>query len=86
MVTYTNFPLLWVLKLQTCISLSTLHYECVSLSHSVRYLLPLESLIKEVVDNLVINIENMEFVSSSTDYEENNSTIIVVTSQRMNST
>ena len=36
MVTFSNFPLLWVSKLQTEIALSTLHYEYVSLSHSVR--------------------------------------------------
>ena len=45
-VTFANYPLLWVSKLQTEIALSTLHSEYVSLSHSVRALLPVKSLIK----------------------------------------
>ena len=51
-VTFANCPLLWVSKLQTEIALSTLHYEYVVLSHSIRALIPLKSLIKEVIDNL----------------------------------
>ena len=54
-VTFANCPLLWVSKLQTDIALSTLHSEYVALSHSVRALLPLNSLIKEVIDNLGID-------------------------------
>ena len=55
---FSNFPLLWVSKLQTEIALSTLHSEYVDLSHSVRVLLSLKSLIKEVIDNLGIDCEN----------------------------
>ena len=62
MVTFSNCPLLWVSKLQTEISLSTLHSEYVVLSHSVRALLPLKSLIKEVIDNLGIDSDNLKFV------------------------
>ena len=39
MVTFTNYPLLWVSKLQKEISLSTLYSEYVALSHSVRALI-----------------------------------------------
>ena len=46
-------------KLQTEIALSTLHSEYVALSHSVRALLPLKSLTKEVIDNLGIDCENL---------------------------
>ena len=35
---FANCPLLWISKLQTEISLSTLHYEYVALSNSVRAL------------------------------------------------
>ena len=86
MVTFSNFPLLWVPKLQTEIALSTIHSEYVAFSHSVRALLPLKSLIKEVIDNLGIDIDNLRFVSSSTIYEENNGAIVVATSLRMNPT
>ena len=71
-VTFANCPLLWVSKLQTEIALSTLHSEYVVLSHSVRSLLPLKSLTKEVIDNLGIDSEKLKFVSSSTVYEDNN--------------
>ena len=54
-VTFANFPLLWVSKIQTEIAISTLHSEYVALSHSVRALPPLKSLIREVIDNLGID-------------------------------
>ena len=83
MVTFYNFPLLWVSKIQTGISLSTLHSEYVALSHSVRALLLLKSFIKEVIYNLGIDSENLKFVSSSIIYEDNNGAIVVATSPRM---
>ena len=73
-------------KLQTEIALSTLNSEYMALSHSIRILLPLKSLIKEVIDNLGIDCENLKFVSSSTIYEDNNGAIIVATSHRMTPT
>ena len=85
-VTFGNFPLLRVSKLQTDIALSTIHSEYVALSHYVRALLPLKSLIKELIDNLGIYSENLKFVSSSTIYEDNNRAIVVATSLRMNPT
>ena len=54
-----------------------------ALSHSVRALLPLISLIKEVIDNLGIDCENLKFMSSSTIYEDNNVSIVVTTSPRI---
>ena len=83
MVTFANLPLLWVSKLQTVIYISALHSEYVSLSHSVRVLLPLKSLIKEVIDNLGIDSENLKFVSSCTVYEDNNGAIVLKTSPRI---
>ena len=84
MVNFANFPLLWVSKIQTDIDLSTLNYECVALSHSIRALLPLKSLTKEVIDNLGIDSEKLKFVSSYTIYEDNNGSIVVATSTSMN--
>ena len=82
-VTFKNCPLLWVSKIQTEIALYTLHSEYVVLSHSIRALLPLTILIKEVIYNLGIDSEKLKFVSSSTIYKDNNGTIVVATSQRM---
>ena len=60
--------------------------EYVAFSRSVRELLPLKSLIKEVIDNLGIDSENLKFVSKSTIYEDNNGAIVVATSPRMTPT
>ena len=47
-------------KLQTEIALFTLHSGYVELSHSIIALLPLKIIIKEVIENLVIESENFE--------------------------
>ena len=67
-VTFANCPLLWVSKLQIEIALSTLNSDYLALSHSIRALLPLKIIIKEVIDNLGIDSGNMKFVSSSNIY------------------
>ena len=82
-VTFSNFPLLLVSKLQTEIAISTLHSEYMEFPHSVRALLPLKILIKEVIENLGIDSENLKFVSSSTIYEDNNGAIVAATIPRM---
>ena len=68
-VTISNCPLLWVSKLYRDIALSTLHSEYVALYHSVRALLPLKGIIKEVIYSLGIDSKNLKFMSSSTVYE-----------------
>ena len=54
--------------------------------HSVRALLPLKSLIKEVIDNLVIDSEKRKFVPISAVYEDNDGAIVVTRSPRMTPT
>ena len=73
-------------KIQTEIALSTLHSKYLELSHSVKALLTLKSLIKEVIDNLGIDSKKLKFVSSSTIYEGNNGSIVVARSPRMTPT
>ena len=85
-VTFANCLLLWVSKLQKNIDLYTVHSEYVALSHSIRALIPLKRLIKEVIDNLGIGNENLMFVSSSTIYKDNNGDIFVATSPIMTPT
>ena len=46
-VTFANFPLLWVSKLDTDIYISTLHSEYVAFSRSIISLLPLKRLSME---------------------------------------
>ena len=67
-VIFANCPLLCMSKIQADIVLYTLHSKYVSLSQSARELLPLKSLIKELIDNLGIDSEKMKCVSRSTIY------------------
>ena len=57
-----------------------------ALSYSVRALLPLKIIIKEVIEKLGIGSEKLKFVSSSTVYEENNGSTVVATSPGMTPT
>ena len=50
-----------------------------ALYHYIKGLLPLKSLITEVIENLVIDSEKLNFVSISTVYEYNNGSIVVST-------
>ena len=45
-VTFPNFPLLWVSKLQTYITLYTIHSEYLALTHYIRSLITFKSIIK----------------------------------------
>ena len=57
-----------------------------TLSHSVRALITLKILIKEVIEKLGLDSEKLNFVSSSTIHEENNGAIVVTTSPRITPT
>ena len=57
-----------------------------ALYHYVRALLPLKSLINEIIYKLGIDSKKLKFVSSSTVYEENNGALVVATSPRMTPT
>ena len=52
-----------------------LHYEYVALSHSIRDLLPLKIIIKQLILELVMYSEKLKFVSRYTFREDNNGTI-----------
>ena len=56
------------------------------MSHSIRALIHLKILIKEVIENLGIESDNMKFVSSYTIYEDNNGAIVVAKIPRMTPT
>ena len=86
LVNFANHPLLWVSKIQTEISISTLHYDYVALSHFIREILSLKSLTEEVIDNLVIESEKLKFVSSSTVYKNDNRAIVVAKTPMMTHT
>jgi len=84
-ITFTDCPILWVSKLQTEITLSTLHAEHVALSQSLRDLLPIKNLIGEVMENFSVD-KKIKFISKSTVYEDNNGAIRVATCPRLTPT
>ena len=63
-------------KLKTDIDLFTINSEYITLSYSVRELLPLKIIIEEVIYNLVNDSEKLKFVSSSTVYEDSNGYLV----------
>ena len=83
-VTFANFPLLFVSKIYAKIYLFIINSEYMSLHHSVRDLLRLNILIKEVIDKLEIDSENLKFVSISIVYEYNNLSLCVATISKTN--
>ena len=83
METFSNFNILLVLNLHTEVSLSILNYDYVEFPHTVIDLLPLRIIVKEVVDNLVIDNKNLKCVLSLDAYEDNSGAIVVSTSPRM---
>ena len=82
MITIANCSLLWVSKLQSEYALSTLHAEYVALSQSLRDLLPLKDLIKEVVDALGLP-DDLNFTTHSTVFEDNQGAISLAKCPRM---
>ena len=77
LVTFDNCSLLWVPKIHTDIALYILLSEYVALYHYVRAVLPLKSLIKEVIFNLAIDSEKLKLVSNYTVHEDTNIAIVV---------
>ena len=75
-------PLLWVSKLQTETSISTMMAEYVALSSAMRDMLPLKRMVKEVA-KVVTGDENVRVVTKSDVFEDNNGALTVATSPRI---
>ena len=85
-LTFDGCPLLWVSKLQQETALSTLHAEYVALSQSLRELLPMKELVKEVVAGFGLDPSSIVFNTKSTVFEDNQGALTVVQSPRMTPT
>ena len=85
-VTFANCLILWVSKIQTEISLPTLHVEYVTLSQSLRNLLPVKDLAKETLKGLGLNTKKIKAVTKSSLFEDNSGAIVVALSPRLNPT
>ena len=77
-----NCPILWVSKLQSLIALSTLESEYISLSTSLRDLLPLRTLLQEL-DKYFNFGKEVACNTHSTVYEDNNGALRLATVQQM---
>ena len=77
---YAGCPIHWVSKLQTEIALSTAEAEYIALSQSLREVIPLMSMMKELQSAFPIEIQNPNF--NCTVHEDNQSCISMATKQK----
>ena len=77
-----NCPLLWVSKLQTEISVSTMEAEYIALSTSLRDLVPMQEIIHEVAAALGLN-EKLKCSANSTVFEDNNGALTLATAPKL---
>ncbi len=70
-ITLGNCPVVWSSKLQTEIAVSTLEAEYIVMSTSMREMIPLKSLLKEIGDNLKEILGDIGTLHSTV-YEDNN--------------
>ena len=68
-IKFANCPILWVNKMQTEITLSTTEAEYISLSQSMRYLIPLRHIMLEV--SSVFGMKCDSWNSYTTTFEDN---------------
>jgi hypothetical protein len=81
-ITLGGCPILWKSKLQTEISLSTLESEYSALSASMRTLIPLRSLLSEVVAALRLPPQFKSTIRCRV-FEDNNGALLLATKQRI---
>ena len=82
LITIGGCPLTWTSKLQTEIALSTMEAEYIALSQSMRELLPLRALVKEMAHALQFN-KSFEIRTYSKIFEDNNGALILASMPRM---
>ena len=72
-------------KLQTKVTLSTLHTECVALSQSLRDLIPTRDLVNEFMNGLWKRDKHkqLQFISKSTVYEDNSGAIRIASCPKL---
>ena len=81
-ISYGRCPLIWMSKLQTEIALSTTEAEYIALSQSLREIIPLMGLLKEIKEHFHLN-DNLPEIKCSI-FEDNNSCIALAKAPRMN--
>ena len=81
-VMYGNCPLVWASKLQSEIALSNAEAEYIALSQSLREIIPLMGLLKEIKEYFDLN-DNLPEIKCTV-FEDNNSCIALAKAPRMN--
>lgn len=81
-IKFANWPLVVKSQLQTHLSQSTLEAEYCALSDSLKVLLPLQRLLKEILNALGEN-ESKQTVINATVFEDNQSAYYLATNQRV---
>ena len=79
-----NCPTLWKSQLQSEVSLSTLESEYVALSQSIRTVLPMQTLLKEIIPTITIP-RSLTVNLITTVFEDNNGAISLATTHRVTS-
>ena len=69
LITYKNCPLHWASKLQSQVALSTMEAEYIALSQSMRDLIPLREIIKELQTYVFKSSSNLQTSTLSTAFE-----------------
>ena len=78
-MTLADCPVHWASKLQSCVSLSTLEAEHVTLSQAMRELVPMRRLLREIVFNVDPDHSEDDTLLKSTIWEDNNGAIATAT-------
>ena len=81
-ITVAGCPLMWVSKLQSEVSVSTMMAEYVALSQAMRDMLPLKHLVKEIA-RVVTGDDEVKVVLKSDVWEDNNGALTVATMPRI---
>jgi hypothetical protein len=80
-ITYANCPILWSSKLQSEIALSTTKAEYISLSQSLRDLIPMRAIIQEL--SPVYHISPQAAIAHSTVFEDNKGCVDLIAAPTM---
>jgi hypothetical protein len=80
-ITYAKVPIFWMSKLQSEVALSSTEAEYIALSHAMRYLIPLQSILSEI--GKCLNIPEFTTITRSTIFEDNKGAVELATCPRM---
>jgi hypothetical protein len=73
---YAGCPLVWVLKLQTEVALSTMEAEYIALSQAMRDLIPLLGILEELTPVLKLNKDQPHVFWKSCGFDEDSNNLI----------